>query len=152
MYTRRVNPVCSLLISEFSPTILCSKMSVNYSIKNNIPEPLAWGETKNGVFLLEIELLVCKKCVIVRLMSFLTVSQEERVRKLLCKPFKIPIPGYQLSGRSLGSRLSGPRRPLYDPDEANALVVFTPPEMSEHDKLKADQSVLYKFCLLLQAI
>ncbi|XP_043268087.1 DNA repair and recombination protein RAD54-like [Venturia canescens] len=67
-------------------------------------------------------------------------EHEERVRKLLCKPFKIPIPGYQLSGRSLGSRLSGPRRPLHDPEEANALVLFTPPEMSEHDKLKVDQT------------
>ena len=65
-------------------------------------------------------------------------SQEEMVRKLLSKPFKIPIPGYSLSGRSLGSRLAGPRAPLYDPNEPNALIVYTPPEMSEHERLKAD--------------
>ncbi|XP_066586885.1 DNA repair and recombination protein RAD54-like [Prorops nasuta] len=65
-------------------------------------------------------------------------EHEEKVRKLLSKPFKIPIPGYELSGRTLGIRLSGPRRPLHDPDEANALVVYMPPELSEHDRLKID--------------
>ncbi|XP_033331279.1 DNA repair and recombination protein RAD54-like [Megalopta genalis] len=67
-------------------------------------------------------------------------EHEEKVKKLLSKPFKIPIPGYQLSGRSLGIRLSGPRRPLYDPEEANALIVYSPPEISEHDRLKLDLS------------
>ncbi|XP_076677473.1 DNA repair and recombination protein RAD54-like okr isoform X1 [Andrena cerasifolii] len=65
-------------------------------------------------------------------------DHEERVRKLLSKPFKIPIPGYSLSGRLLGIRLSGPRRSLYDPNEANALIVYSPPELSEHDRLKID--------------
>ncbi|XP_046598354.1 DNA repair and recombination protein RAD54-like isoform X1 [Neodiprion virginianus] len=65
-------------------------------------------------------------------------EHEERIRKLLNRPFKIPIPGYQLSNRSLGMRMLGPRTPLHDPDEANALVVYTPPELSEHDKLKLD--------------
>lgn len=60
------------------------------------------------------------------------------MKKLLSKPFKIPIPGYQLSGRSLGIRLSGPRTALHDPEEANALIVYSPPEMSEHDRLKLD--------------
>ena len=64
--------------------------------------------------------------------------KELKVRKLLSKPFKIPIPGYELSGRSLGLRLSGPRRALHDPDEANALVVYMPPEISEHEKMKLD--------------
>ncbi|XP_012141551.1 DNA repair and recombination protein RAD54-like isoform X2 [Megachile rotundata] len=67
-------------------------------------------------------------------------EHEERVKKLLSKPFKIPIPGYQLSGRTLGTRLSGPRRPLHDPNEANALIVYSPPELSEHERLKIDQS------------
>ncbi|XP_076758634.1 DNA repair and recombination protein RAD54-like okr isoform X2 [Xylocopa sonorina] len=65
-------------------------------------------------------------------------EHAKRVKKLLSKPFKIPIPGYQLSGRCLGIRLSGPRRPLHDPDEANALIVYSPPELSEHEKLKTD--------------
>jgi len=63
------------------------------------------------------------------------------VRKLLSKPFKIPIPGYRLSGRVLGVRLSGPRRPLHDPDEPNALIVYSPPELSEHERLKVDPYV-----------
>ncbi|XP_076240794.1 DNA repair and recombination protein RAD54-like okr isoform X2 [Calliopsis andreniformis] len=67
-------------------------------------------------------------------------EHEERVKKLLSKPFKIPVPGYQLSGRALGIRLCGPRRPLHDPEEANALIVYSPPELSEHDKLKLDSS------------
>ncbi|XP_043247794.1 DNA repair and recombination protein RAD54-like isoform X3 [Colletes gigas] len=67
-------------------------------------------------------------------------QEEEKVKKLLSKPFKIPIPGYQLSGRALGTHLSGPRRPLHDPDEANALIVYSPPKLSEHDRLKLDQS------------
>ncbi|THK33235.1 DNA repair and recombination protein RAD54-like [Diachasma alloeum] len=69
------------------------------------------------------------------------ISDHERtIRDLLKKPFKIPIPGYELSGRSLGSRLSGPRRPLHDPYAANALVVYEPPELSEHERLKIDES------------
>lgn len=60
------------------------------------------------------------------------------MKKIFNKPFKIPIPGYQLSGRVLGIRLSGPRRPLHDPDEANALIVYSPCELSEHEKLKVD--------------
>ncbi|XP_020283574.1 DNA repair and recombination protein RAD54-like [Pseudomyrmex gracilis] len=73
-------------------------------------------------------------------MQKIVSEHEERVRKLLTKPFKIPIPGYELSGRALGLRLSGPRRPLHDPDDPNALIVYTPPELSEHDRLKVDSS------------
>ncbi|XP_032675450.1 DNA repair and recombination protein RAD54-like [Odontomachus brunneus] len=65
-------------------------------------------------------------------------EHEERVRKLLSKPFKIPVPGYELSRRYLGVYFSGPRISLHDPNEANALIVYSPPEISEHDKLKLD--------------
>ncbi|XP_011700841.1 PREDICTED: DNA repair and recombination protein RAD54-like [Wasmannia auropunctata] len=71
-------------------------------------------------------------------MQKIVSEHEERVRKLLSKPFQIPIPGYQLSGRVLGLRLPGPRRSLHDPDEPNALIVYSPPELSEHDRLKVD--------------
>ncbi|NP_001154953.1 RAD54-like isoform X1 [Nasonia vitripennis] len=67
-------------------------------------------------------------------------EHEERVRKALSKPFKIPIPGYECSGRTLGFRFAGPRRALHDPDEPNALVVYAPPEMSEHESLKVDET------------
>lgn len=61
------------------------------------------------------------------------------MRKALSKPFKIPIPGYECSGRTLGFRFAGPRRAVHDPDEPNALVVYAPPEMSEHESLKVDE-------------
>lgn len=73
------------------------------------------------------------------MMQKIVSEHEERVRKLLSKPFQIPIPGYQLSGRVLGLRLPGPRRSLHDPDEPNALIVYSPPELSEHDRLKVDK-------------
>ena len=64
------------------------------------------------------------------------------IRRLLNKPFKIPIPNYQglQNSRSLGLKRSGARQSLHDPFEQNALVLFVPPEISEHDKLKLDQS------------
>jgi len=65
---------------------------------------------------------------------------EALIRSLLNKPFKIPIPGYSGGGygRSLGVRRSGGRQPLHDPLEEGALVLFSPPELSEHEKLKVD--------------
>lgn len=76
------------------------------------------------------------------------INQEERVRRLLSKPFKIPVPGYQLSGRVLGLRLPGPRRPLHDPDDPNALIVYSPPELSEHERLKIDPYVyIFKYSI-----
>ena len=58
------------------------------------------------------------------------------------KPFKIPIKGYTGGGygRSLGVRRSGGRQPLHDPEAEGALVLFAPPEQSEHEKLKTDLS------------
>ncbi|XP_074094150.1 DNA repair and recombination protein RAD54-like okr [Cotesia typhae] len=67
-------------------------------------------------------------------------DHEEKIRKMLSKPFKIPIPGYELSGRFLGAKFSGPRRALHDPNAANALVVYAPRELSEHERLKIDES------------
>lgn len=63
------------------------------------------------------------------------------MKKLLNKPFKIPVPGYELSRRFLGVHFLGPRGPLHDPNEANALIVYSPPEISEHEKLKLDPYV-----------
>ncbi|CAF1506271.1 unnamed protein product [Rotaria magnacalcarata] len=68
-------------------------------------------------------------------------EHEAFIRSLLSQPFKIPIPNYKgpLSGRGLGVRRSGGRQSLYDPEEEGALVLYTPPELSEHDKLKIDK-------------
>ena len=64
------------------------------------------------------------------------------IRRLLNKPFKVPIPNYTPSsyGRVLGIRRNGARQPLHSPDDPLALVLYEPPELSEHDKLKVDVS------------
>lgn len=74
--------------------------------------------------------------------SSLLSPHEALIRSLLNKPFKVPIPGYTGGGygRSLGVRRSGGRQPLHDPEAEAALVLYFPPELSEHDKLKTDQS------------
>jgi DNA repair and recombination RAD54-like protein len=52
----------------------------------------------------------------------------------------MPIPNYVASsyGRSLGVRRAGGRQPLHDPFEERALVLYAPPELSEHEKLHLD--------------
>ncbi|CAF1046224.1 unnamed protein product [Rotaria sp. Silwood1] len=68
-------------------------------------------------------------------------EHEAFIRSLLSQPFKIPIPNYKgpISGRGLGVRRIGGRQSLYDPEEEGALVLYIPPELSEHDKLKIDK-------------
>ena len=70
------------------------------------------------------------------------LSHEELITKILLQPFKVPIKNYNGSylSKSLGIRRSNVRRALHDPFEDNALVLYTPKEMSEHQKLsmKAD--------------
>lgn len=65
---------------------------------------------------------------------------EALIRKILSKPFKIPIPNYKGTtlNRALGVRRQGSRQPLHDPYEEGALVLYTPPELSAHDQLKID--------------
>ncbi|XP_050700626.1 DNA repair and recombination protein RAD54-like [Eriocheir sinensis] len=66
-------------------------------------------------------------------------SHEDFIRKILAKPFKIPIANYVSQGnRGLGVRRSGVRQPLHDPDEPDALVVYRPKELSAHEKLTAN--------------
>jgi len=74
---------------------------------------------------------------------YLSLFQEAFIRSLLSQPFKIPIPNYKgpISGRGLGVRRMGGRQSLYDPEEDGALVLYIPPELSEHDKLKIDKYV-----------
>nr|CAD7409896.1 unnamed protein product [Timema poppensis] len=65
---------------------------------------------------------------------------EALIRKLLSKPFKVPIPNYNgpLGSRALGVGRSRCRRALHDPYDPGALVLYSPPELSAHDKLKTD--------------
>ena len=39
--------------------------------------------------------------------------------------------------RGLGIKRKGPRRALHDPYEDNALVLYSPPELTAHEKLTA---------------
>jgi len=67
---------------------------------------------------------------------------EALIKRLLNKPFKVPIKNYVPCaghGRSLGVKRAGARVALHDPEEPNALVLYTPPEISEHDKLKINK-------------
>jgi len=67
---------------------------------------------------------------------------EALIKKLLNKPFKVPIKGYVGGGygRSLGVRRAGGRQPLHDPDGETALILHHPVDLSEHEKMKVDQS------------
>ncbi|XP_077981865.1 DNA repair and recombination protein RAD54-like [Glandiceps talaboti] len=69
-------------------------------------------------------------------------SHEDLIRKILSKPFKVPIPNYKgpVSGnRGLGIRRQGTRQALHDPDEEGALVLFHPPVLSAHQQLSIDK-------------
>ncbi|KAI1722644.1 type III restriction enzyme, res subunit family protein [Ditylenchus destructor] len=66
-------------------------------------------------------------------------EHEEIIKRLLAKPFKIPIKGYTggLSGRALGMTRSV-RMALFDPYAEGALVLYSPPELSAHEEIKLD--------------
>ncbi|XP_012945594.1 DNA repair and recombination protein RAD54-like [Aplysia californica] len=72
------------------------------------------------------------------------LSHEDLIRKILSKPFKVPLPNYQGGGlnRALGVRRQGARQPLHDPYEDGALVLYSPPELSAHDQMKTDMEKL----------
>ncbi|KAJ7325361.1 DNA repair and recombination protein RAD54-like [Desmophyllum pertusum] len=67
-------------------------------------------------------------------------AHEVLIRKILAKPFKVPILNYQgcTYTRGLGIKRKGPRRALHDPFEEDALVLYSPPELTAHEKLTAD--------------
>lgn len=68
------------------------------------------------------------------------VLDHEDIIKKLSKAFKCPIPNYvcSYSNRTLGIRHSQVRRAMFDPNMPNALVLYTPPEQTVHEKLKTD--------------
>ncbi|XP_071508468.1 DNA repair and recombination protein RAD54-like [Diadema antillarum] len=69
-------------------------------------------------------------------------DHEALIKKILSKPFKVPIPNYKgtsFGQRGLGIRRQGIRQPLHDPTEEGALVLFAPPELSAHEKLSLDK-------------
>lgn len=70
--------------------------------------------------------------------SMSTSEHENLIKQILSKPFKVPIPNYVSSycSKSLGLKRSQVRRALHDPDEPNALVLYRPPYIPEHEKMK----------------
>jgi len=69
-------------------------------------------------------------------------SHENYIKRLLSKPFKIPIPNYKgaLGAKGLGVKRQLLRKPLHDPFEENALVLYAPPDISVHDTMQLDKS------------
>ncbi|XP_077867128.1 DNA repair and recombination protein RAD54-like [Saccoglossus kowalevskii] len=68
-------------------------------------------------------------------------SHEDMIRRILSRPFKIPIPNYKgpVMGKVLGVRRQGARRPLHDPDEEGALILYSPPVLSAHEQLTVNK-------------
>ena len=81
-------------------------------------------------------------CVHVVAINLTFLTQEERIRGILAKPFKVPMANYQrscLQSRGLGMRRGGGARvALHDPFEEGALVLHTPKELSAHEQLTND--------------
>ncbi|XP_040896373.1 DNA repair and recombination protein RAD54-like [Toxotes jaculatrix] len=71
-------------------------------------------------------------------------QHEAFIRSILSKPFKIPIPNYtgSLGIRALGLKRAGVRKALHDPFAEDALVLYEPPTLSNHDLIKADKEKL----------
>uniref|UniRef100_A0A914YIN1 DNA repair and recombination protein RAD54-like n=1 Tax=Panagrolaimus superbus TaxID=310955 RepID=A0A914YIN1_9BILA len=65
-------------------------------------------------------------------------EHDKIIQQLLNKPFKCPLPGYVCgnSTRTLGLRRSLVKRALYDPYTENALVLYTPPELTADQEMK----------------
>ncbi|XP_037960065.1 DNA repair and recombination protein RAD54-like [Teleopsis dalmanni] len=77
------------------------------------------------------------------LISLLPLSEYEKtIAKVLSRPFKIPIanyiPDFNNGGRCLGMRRLSIRKALHDPQACNSLVLYTPPEYTEHERLTLD--------------
>ncbi|XP_060534164.1 DNA repair and recombination protein RAD54-like [Cylas formicarius] len=110
--------------TPFSQTVSAKRTRQHSSDKANVKlrKPLSAVNTTEVIFL----------------------SNHEDIIKKLSKPFKCPIPNYEgiATTKNLGIRRSQPKRALYDPNIPNALVLYTPPPQTEHDKLKSDKNIL----------
>uniref|UniRef100_A0A5S6QDD4 DNA repair and recombination protein RAD54-like n=1 Tax=Trichuris muris TaxID=70415 RepID=A0A5S6QDD4_TRIMR len=70
-------------------------------------------------------------------------DHETFIKQMLSRPFKMPLPNYDGSNytrRALGLRRSGVRVPLHDPYEEGSVILFEPPQLAYHEKLKGDPS------------
>ncbi|XP_065905293.1 DNA repair and recombination protein RAD54-like [Dysidea avara] len=73
---------------------------------------------------------------------FCSMDHELRIQQILSKPFKVPMLNYKgpIHGRCLGMRSRGVRCALHDPNTEGALVLYTPSELTAHEKLSVDKS------------
>lgn len=64
---------------------------------------------------------------------------EDQIGSILRQPFKVPIPNYEgsLKFGKLGIRRVQ-RGPMFNPDAADAVVLFTPPPLSAEDAIKPE--------------
>lgn len=76
--------------------------------------------------------------------SLFNIFQEQNIRNILSKPFKVPIANWSGNSfsRALGIRRDGTRRPLHDPTAPDALILYIPPQISTHEILKIDKYVI----------
>lgn len=67
---------------------------------------------------------------------------EKTIQQVLSRAFRVPIanyiPDYNSGQRSLGVRRVSKRRALHDPLACNALVLYSPPEYNEHERMTLD--------------
>ena len=61
------------------------------------------------------------------------MGQKERESCIIV----LSVTGPVLGSRALGVRRTGLLQPLHDPDEENALVLYSPPKISAHEQLKS---------------
>uniref|UniRef100_A0A1I8NPK8 DNA repair and recombination protein RAD54-like n=2 Tax=Stomoxys calcitrans TaxID=35570 RepID=A0A1I8NPK8_STOCA len=76
-----------------------------------------------------------------QLISLPPTQYEQLIAKVLSQPFKVPIADYvpeYNSNRSLGLRRTSVRKALHDPYACNALVLYTPPNYTEHERATMD--------------
>ncbi|KAF7633917.1 hypothetical protein Mgra_00006654 [Meloidogyne graminicola] len=72
-----------------------------------------------------------------------SLSHEEIINKILSSAFRVPIPGYTgtpTMNRFLGMRMSSRRSSLYDPYAEGSLILYCPPELSAHEKMKSNDN------------
>ena len=72
----------------------------------------------------------------------IAVADYERlIQQILSRPFKIPIKNYTgpCGTKSLGYRKNAARRPLHDPEEEGALILWAPPELSATEILSVKE-------------
>ncbi|EDV31865.1 uncharacterized protein Dana_GF14336 [Drosophila ananassae] len=70
-------------------------------------------------------------------------AYELAIAQVLARKFKVPIDNYVPDyggNRCLGVRRVVVRRPLHDPQACNALVLFQPPNYTEHERMSMDPS------------